>query len=406
MRILHTSDWHLGQNLMGKSREAEHRAFLDWLLDLLATEDINTLLVAGDVFDTGTPPSYARELYHQFFVSLHQRQLCQQVILLGGNHDSVAVLNESRGLLDCLNITVVAGVLEHPADHVLPLTDLQGVQWASLCAVPYIRPRDVVLSRAGASLQEKQHNLQRGIQTLYQRIFEIARERTAPDLPIIGSGHFTLSGGQSGDSERSLYIGNLEAYPATKLPHFDYLALGHLHRAQSIGEGQRQHYCGSPIPLSFSEAKQEKSVSIIDWSDADPQRPHIRQIAVPRTQTLFALKGNLSELKKQLQALPAPPEGQRHWLEVTVEQDTHLSDLQHRLQALVEPLPVDLLCTRRARKSSEPLWQANEGAQLQELDAGQVFEQCLNDAEIDPALQSSLTQLYQQLLHDVLEERT
>ena len=104
MRILHTSDWHLGQNFYSKSREAEHQAFLDWLLETAQTHQVDAIIVAGDVFDTGSPPSYARTLYNRFVVNLQQTGC--HLVVLAGNHDSVATLNESRDIMAFLNTTV------------------------------------------------------------------------------------------------------------------------------------------------------------------------------------------------------------------------------------------------------------------------------------------------------------
>ena len=106
MRIIHTSDWHLGQFFYTRSRAAEHQAFFNWLIDRVEEHQVDAVIVAGDIFDTGSPPSYARELYNRFVVDL-QRTGCQ-LIVLGGNHDSVATLNESRELLACLNAQVIA----------------------------------------------------------------------------------------------------------------------------------------------------------------------------------------------------------------------------------------------------------------------------------------------------------
>ncbi len=106
MRILHTSDWHLGQHFMGKSRQAEHQALIDWLLSQVDAHAVDAVLIAGDIFDTGAPPSYARELYSQLVVRLHHAGVA--LLLLGGNHDSVATLGESSALLACLSTTVVA----------------------------------------------------------------------------------------------------------------------------------------------------------------------------------------------------------------------------------------------------------------------------------------------------------
>lgn len=151
MRIIHTADWHLGQFFYNKSRAAEHQAFLDWLLVNIEQHQVDALIVAGDLFDTGTPPSYAREMFNRFVVAL-QPSGCQLVVL-AGNHDSVATLNESRELLACLNTRVIA--TPQGNDDVLVLNTRRGEPGALLCAIPYLRPRDIMRSRAGQSGREK-----------------------------------------------------------------------------------------------------------------------------------------------------------------------------------------------------------------------------------------------------------
>lgn len=143
MRILHTSDWHLGQNFYSKSREAEHQAFLDWLLETAQTHQVDAIIVAGDVFDTGSPPSYARTLYNRFVVNLQQTGC--HLVVLAGNHDSVATLNESRDIMAFLNTTVVASAGHAP--QILPRRD--GTPGAVLCPIPFLRPRDIITSQAG-----------------------------------------------------------------------------------------------------------------------------------------------------------------------------------------------------------------------------------------------------------------
>ncbi|MDE5192088.1 exonuclease subunit SbcD [Citrobacter freundii] len=131
MRILHTSDWHLGQNFYSKSRAAEHQAFLDWLLETAQSHQVDAIIVAGDIFDTGSPPSYARELYNRFVVNLQQTGC--HLVVLAGNHDSVATLNESRDILAFLNTTVVASAGHAPQ----VLSQRDGTPGAILCPVPF-----------------------------------------------------------------------------------------------------------------------------------------------------------------------------------------------------------------------------------------------------------------------------
>src|SRR3990167_11320742 len=145
MRILHSSDWHLGQHFMGKTRQAEHQAFFAWLIEQVKTLHVDALLVAGDIFDTGAPPSYARELYNHFIVEL--RQSGAELLVLGGNHDSVAMLGESKTLLAQLNTRVIPSVCAELEQQVLVLHDRAGQPGAILCAIPFIRPRDVLFSQ-------------------------------------------------------------------------------------------------------------------------------------------------------------------------------------------------------------------------------------------------------------------
>lgn len=131
MRILHTSDWHLGQNFYSKSRAAEHEAFLNWLLETARTHEVDAIIVAGDIFDTGSPPSYARELYNRFVVNLQQTGC--HLVIVAGNHDSVATLNESRDIPAFLNTTVVASAGHAP--QILKKRD--GSPGAVLCPIPF-----------------------------------------------------------------------------------------------------------------------------------------------------------------------------------------------------------------------------------------------------------------------------
>ena len=172
LRLLHSSDWHLGQHFMGKTRQAEHQAFCAWLLEQVRAHAVDALLIAGDVFDTGAPPSYAREQYNRLVVEL--RDAGCALIVLGGNHDSPAMLGESRTLLAQLGARVVPGVGLDPAEQVLVLHDRAGAPGAILCAIPFIRPREVLASQAGQSAQDKQQSLQQAIAEHYQTLFALA----------------------------------------------------------------------------------------------------------------------------------------------------------------------------------------------------------------------------------------
>lgn len=374
MRILHTSDWHLGQHFIGKSRLAEHQAFIDWLLEQVQTQAIDAVIIAGDVFDTGTPPSYARKLYNYFVVEMSK--LNCQLVVLGGNHDSVSTLDESKGLLAYLNTHVIANVQTDLSDQILILNDASGEAGAVLCAIPFIRPRDVIKSQAGESSAAKQQAIGQAIADHYQALYALAkqtRDNYDKPLPIIATGHLTAIGVTTSESVRDIYIGTLEAFPAKHFPPADYIALGHIHRPQVVAKSEHIRYCGSPIPLSFDELGSRKQVLMVSFEQG--QLHEITSLPVPRFQPMAVIKGDLDSIRQQLSelentSLPV-------WLCIEVETQDYLSDLQARIQAMTDDLNVEVLQLRRARSGRHVRMEQQDNETLTELSVDDVFQRRL-----------------------------
>jgi len=265
MKILHTSDWHIGQKFMGKSRQEEHESFLSWLFDTIKKENIDLLIVAGDIFDTGTPPNYALELYYNFLKKLFVIKNLT-VIITAGNHDSISTLKASKELLEVLNVYVVTSG-EVDENEIIPIYKddiLEGV----VCTVPFLRDSVVRNSVSGQTTNDKEKSLNVGIKQHYIDVYEEAKKLTQEkNLPIIATGHLTTVGGRSSESERDIYIGGTLDIGGDFLgQYFDYVALGHLHINQIVGSNHVR-YSGSPIPLSFSESTQKKKVNIITFEN-------------------------------------------------------------------------------------------------------------------------------------------
>ncbi|MDM8347497.1 exonuclease subunit SbcD [Pseudomonas sp. sp1636] len=403
MRILHTSDWHLGQHFMGKTRQAEHQAFCAWLIEQVRAHEVDALLIAGDVFDTGAPPSYAREQYNRFVVEL--RGSGCELVVLGGNHDSVAMLGESKTLLAQLGTRVVPGVCEQLAEQLLVLHRRDGTPGALLCAVPFIRPRDVLLSQAGQSAQDKQLSLQQAIGQHYQALYALAEARRAElggELPIIASGHLTTVGASASESVREIYVGSLEAFPTSAFPPAAYIALGHIHRPQKVGGLEHIRYCGSPLPLSFDEARQQKEVLLVELEGSALRS--VTALPVPRLQPLLALRGSLKVLEAAIaEAAQQGSSARPVWLEVQVSSDDYLSDLQLRIAALCEGLPVEVLRIRRERGTAVAALPGQAKETLDELSVEEVFAQRLSSETLDEAQQAPLLALYRQVVGELRE---
>src|SRR3989338_1537517 len=375
MRILHTSDWHLGQHFMGKTRQAEHQAFCAWLIDQVREQTVDAVLIAGDIFDTGAPPSYAREQYNRFIVEL--RCTGCELVVLGGNHDSVAMLGESKTLLAQLGTRVIPGVCEQLDEQLLVLHRRDGSPGAILCGIPFIRPRDVLLSQAGQSAQDKQQSLQQAIQQHYQDLYALAEAKRAElggNLPIIATGHLATVSASASDSVREIYVGSLE----------------HI------------RYCGSHMPLSFDEAKQQKEVLLVELDSSGMHQ--ISALPVPRFQPLLSLRGSLKELETAIQEAAKQGRAEQPvWLEVLVGTDDYLSDLQLRIAALCEGLPVEVLRIRRERGNASASLQGQAKETLDELSVEDVFAQRLSSESLGETEQQRLLRLYQQVVSELRE---
>lgn len=397
MRIIHTSDWHLGQNFYSKSRAAEHQAFLQWLLNTAKSEQVDAIIVAGDIFDTGSPPSYARELYNRFVVDLQQTGC--HLVVLAGNHDSVATLNESRDILSFLNTTVIASAGHAP--FILNLRD--GTPGAVFCPVPFLRPRDIITSQAGLSGQEKQRQVLESITDYYQQQYQQACElRDDRALPIIASGHLTTVGASKSDAVRDIYIGTLDAFPAQNFPPADYIALGHIHRAQKIGGSEHIRYSGSPISLSFDETGKSKSVNLVSFSDG--KLAEVTPLTVPVTQPLAVIKGDFDSISAQLAEWRDAEAEPATWIDIEITSDEYLHDIQRKIQTITDDLPVEVLLVRRSREQRQRILASQERETLSELSVEEVFHRRLALETLEEPQQQRLQTLFNETLHGLGEE--
>ncbi|MEZ9317669.1 exonuclease subunit SbcD [Vibrio lentus] len=405
MKILHTSDWHLGQNFYNKSRKNEHERFLQWLLEQVTEHNIDAIIVAGDIFDTSTPPSYAREMYNKFVVD--SNKIGCQLVLLGGNHDSVSVLKETQQLLKYMGADVIPNTNEEYATQVVELKGKTGDVEALVCAIPFIRPRDVLTSQAGVTGVERQKQLGDAIKQHYQSVYDnaVAKRATfenSDSVPIIATGHLTAMGVKQSDSVRDIYVGNLDGFAADSFPNADYIALGHIHRPQVVAKREYIRYCGSPIPLSFDELKSQKQVCVVEFVEGERT---ISQLAVPTFQPLAEIKGDLNEIESQLNQYIGLEEGQSVWLSIEVQAQDYLSDLQERMRALTEGLNVEVLQLRRARERRNQGLEQESAETLSELTPMDVFEKriALEEFETDSekARLERMTIKFKQVMEEV-----
>ena len=351
MRVLHTADWHLGQHfLTGHERLAEQKAFLDWLLATVQAEGVDALVLAGDVFDTTTPSHAAQELYYDFLVRM-QATDCRDVVIVGGNHDSPTLLNASRRLLRALRIHVVGGVPADPSEQLIALAGASGRPGLVVAAVPFLRDRDLRLTVAGETPDERQLRIRDSIAGHYKTLSEhdLVRRLREQDVPVLATGHLYAAGGEAREgAERDVHIGGLGVIAAEHFPaSFDYVALGHLHRPQVVGGRAHIRYSGSPVPLSFTEADDKQQVLLLEFSGAGA--PTITPLAVPVARRLQRFHGELDAVEAAILAFDNEAFSLVAWADVAIHSDEPTAEVQRRVQAVLKERRDHVLAPRGAR---------------------------------------------------------
>jgi len=402
LKILHTSDWHIGRSLYSRKRYEELERFFDWLIACIEDEEIDALLVAGDIFDNGTPSNLAQELYYRFLCRLAGAG-CRHVVVTAGNHDSPSLLNAPREVLRYLNVHVIGCMTEAVADEVVVLRDPTGKPQLIVCAVPYLRDRDIRRAEAGETFEDKGRKLVLGIRDHYRLVAEaaVAQSVLFGGIPIVAMGHLFASGGQTidGDGVRELYVGALGQVRADAFPDcFDYLALGHLHVAQKVMGSDVRRYSGAPLPMSFGEAGQTKIVLAVTLGS---EGVTVEEKVVPSFQRLATVRGDWNQICQRIAALKE--EAIPAWLEVLYQGDALVADLQERVRELTEGTRLEVLRTKDLRLAAKSLSRMATEETLDDLKVDDVFGRCLLAHQVPAEQQDELIALFRETvlaLHD------
>ena len=399
MKVLHTSDWHIGRRLMEHDRLDEFKAFFTWLIDLINREKIDVLLVAGDVFDNTTPSVQAQNVYYSFLGEL-AKSCCRHAVIISGNHDSPAFLDAPGELLKICNIHVIGQASQEPGQEVITLQDANNDPELIVCAVPYLRDRDVRTVSESESPESMDKALREGIKNHYEQVF--AQVPTELDVPVIAMGHLFIHNGRviTGEGIRSLYVGTALEVESSIFPeNITYTALGHLHSPQMAGR-ENIRYSGSPIAMTFAESEGAKSVCIIELDD----KAMIHEVPVPVFQNMARISGDMNEICSQIQALALQDESV--WIEVTYTGQEIIGDLQERLQNLTKDTPqLEILAIYNEGGGDsgldETLHAIPDG--LEKITPMEMLTMCFDENNTSQEQRKVFITLYQEILREVEE---
>ena len=292
MRLLHTSDWHLGRSFHGESLLSEQQAAVDRLVVLAADAEVDLVVIAGDLYDRAIPPADAVALFDDALVRLHR--IGARIVAIAGNHDSAARVAVGDEVLEQAGVTVRGDVGR--CIRPLRFDPGDGGSPVSVYPVPYLEPSVAgpALSQLGEFV-DAEGSRRLGHNEVTNRATGLIRRHAASGGPArsVVVAHTFVTGGSTTDSERDLSVGNIDRVDVSTFDGFDYVALGHLHRRQEF-DGGRVAYSGTPLPYSFSEERDIKSARIVEMGATGRCRSEVVPLSVGRP--LCTLRGTLEDL--------------------------------------------------------------------------------------------------------------
>ncbi|GAA4845891.1 exonuclease subunit SbcD [Algivirga pacifica] len=390
LKILHTADWHLGKRLHKHDLLSDQLHFLNFLETYLLEQKIDVLLVSGDIFDTAYPPLSALEAYNNHLAQLFKQEYPRYVIITDGNHDGRTTLKVPKQLLASLNTTVVCELDEERGNHLIPITNTDGTLAAYVVAVPFLRELDLRKSVLIEGEVDRLQAIRQGIQGVYQQLAEeveqVTKERT---IPVVATGHLYVQGAEAADSdaERPVQIGHQAGVQTEVFSEaFDYVALGHIHKAQQLKGNTDIRYSGSPYPLSFSERNYTHQMWLLHVGASAVEK--VESVLLPIARRFKQFNGTFEQVKEKVTVYAAQTDSLfTDLLALQIEEEAYDPSLRytidqwrmelHEQTETVQIVKYSLHFQQETQNAAELL--KGERIKQEDFNAQKVFEARLQD---------------------------
>lgn len=411
MKILHTSDWHIGQLFYEYDRTYEHQQFLSWLVETIKNEKTDVLLISGDVFDLSNPAAASIKLFYTFLNQAVKVNPDLQVVIIAGNHDSASRLESPKPLLESSNIHIV-GLLDRNESgeidyekFIIPLKDTNGSTKIWCLAVPFLRMGDYPTTNGNRGSYAE------GVVLLYETLYHYAKEKMDAGQKMIAMGHLHALDATLSDHDKTerLIMGGVEYIPASAF-HDDlkYVALGHIHKAQRIEGKEHIRYSGSPLPMSFSEQNYQHQVVVFELQNGEMS--NLRTLVIPLAVPLLRLPLKHQALKDVIIELDSLPQMNEKteiapYLEVRVLLNGPEPALRHKVEKAIEGKAVRLAkidVRYPENKDNEHALNFVAPDHLNELKAIDVFSR-VYQKQYNAAIPDELLKLFNEVENDVTQ---
>ncbi len=404
MKILHTADWHIGKMLYKNVINDELALFFDWLISIIKSEKIDVLLVSGDIFDLANPSNTDIKMYYELLRRLMEFEI--KVIIIGGNHDSVSMLNAPRDILSTLDIHVIGGATEDIGDEIIPIYNEVRQCELVVLAVPFLRDRDLRQSVAADEELGKSEVLPVAIKKHYDTLVTLALERYGHEMPIVAMGHLFLQGASTSDSERDIHVGNLMGIGHEIFhPSIQYVALGHIHKPQRVAKLDHIRYSGSPVFLDFSEVSYKKGVIVLQIENK--KMVNVETVPIPVFRDLKRISGHLDILKHQLakyQKKAILPTFYELTFEIEHWEPTVLLDIENFVNEKNSEYRIIKHIIQMTTSRQSELDTKMDNATIDTLTPLDILQRRLETEAIDDLMRQDIKEIYAEIVQDIHQD--
>ena len=338
--------------------------FFSFLLSAIEKEKADALLISGDIFDSASPSSASEKAYYGFLLEAVRTRL-KDIVIIAGNHDSPSKLAAPSELLRKLRIHVVSS-----------LSDAEPIEMEDAVVLPIPFPRDQEVRRfvQGETMEEGEDRMKRGIEGIYRSHASLLSDR----YPVIAMGHLMASNAISDEEGiKDLYIGGLGAVDASVFSLFDYTALGHIHKPQSLNEKGTVRYSGSPIPMSFKEAMHGKSMVLVDVEEG---RTEAREIPIPVFRNLITARGSSDEIISRLESLKK--DGTPGWVSILIDEPLARETIERKARDIEKESPFEILSIKNLTIGTRIAKEEEALVELSSLTADDILENLMEERGI------------------------
>ena len=389
MKVLHTSDWHLGHTLYGYDRSEEQQSMLNQMVEIVAKEQPDVMLVSGDVYDTSQPSAAVQRMFSEGMLKIREACKEMKIVVTAGNHDSGSKHEINQELWQCMGVEMIGTLNRDEAQWEHYIIEIKDKGY--VVAVPYVYERNMP-------------------EELFQKLLDKVVERNSKNLPVVMMAHLTVKGSNFSGHEQAdeRIVGGIESCGLEMMGEgYDYLALGHIHKEQFIkGSEERVRYSGTPIAVSFDEAYSH-SVTMVEIAEHG-MKPEVRTIEIENIHPLVTLPSRgYAEWNEVMNELMTYPDDIASYIRLNVK----IKDfLPYEAKEMVEETVKEKQCRfcyinpcEKEENEGEGEFQAMNVAELQRRTPMEIAELYAKDKGLD--FDEEMQGLFNEVLHDIEDER-